>query len=200
MYLRPAGNSSFDEVLLHVVGDFVFELFPRHGPLRAQATIDISPLSTLTNCGSSSRLVAQINWPKRVVALAADAHYTPAFSVSNGHGAELEHFEGFAVQPSTLLSVEHGARRTELHADGEQQHDRADEGEDNQRQHLVLQPFDQLVHARHGRGGEVVHGHADDIADPMINQTEGKQIRHKAYGGGAVAQGVQRLSNRRFVG
>jgi len=48
--------------------------------------MDMSPFSTLMNCGNSSRLVRRMKAPKGVafLALPAPPHCTPFFSMSTG--------------------------------------------------------------------------------------------------------------------
>ena len=66
--LRPSGNSGFDKVAHHVfvnqLGIFLcmFQHMWGLGP-----TMDISPLNTLMNCGSSSRLLLRRKLPNLVL-------------------------------------------------------------------------------------------------------------------------------------
>ncbi len=67
----------------------------------------MSPCSTLSSSGSSSRLVRRSKRAERGEALGVGAGASPSASRAVGHGAELHHLERAAVAARALLAEQH---------------------------------------------------------------------------------------------
>ena len=155
------------------------------------------------NCGSSSieylrRIAPTAGHPRiighleqRTVGLVVLGELGLAGVGSVDHGAQLEHAERHAVAPDALLGEDHGARRTPLHGDGRDEHQRRRDDQRSDRHGDVEDPLGDgappaalgLLDVDQGLPTEVLGSEAGDVDVPEPGRKARRGIRHPSAGG-----------------
>jgi hypothetical protein len=198
--LGPAGDAGLDLVAQHVAGDeLAVELVVGDGVGAgaddAHAALeDVDELRQFVQGG-----LAQEGADGGEAAVALPGLGDVVAVLAHGHGAELVDDDFLALQTVAALAEDDGAARGELDGQGDAQHDRGDEGEDEQRQDDVRHPLVEGVDAEEGGFHHGDDRHAAHQVDARLDEVVGEDVRHQVGRGGGVLEVFQQAMSDRGV-
>src|SRR5690606_26265087 len=161
--LGPAGDAGLDLVAEHVAADELAVLLivgdgvgagADDGHVAAQ---HIEKLRELVQGGAAQK---GAEWGDAAVVALGLGNGVAVFH--DGHAAEFPDLDGAAVHAVAFLPEQRWPGGSEAHAQGDDQHGHGNDRENDQRQHYVLDTFDQPAGAIHGRVEDADAGQAVD--------------------------------------
>src|SRR5215475_10319498 len=137
VHLRPPRDAGLDLVAEHVARHGLAEAFHEHGALGARPHHAHLPAQHVHELRQLVEAESAEEGPDGSAAgvPAGRPHRARLALCVHPHGAQLEHAEALAVEPHTLLTVEHGAGRGQLDGGGEHEEQRREDAEQGGGEH-----------------------------------------------------------------